>query len=114
MPQLKLIKIANLQPTQEKLNLAIVNHYSSETYQWKLPEIWKNNNIYYIADGHHRIFSKYFQNLNKEIKIPIKLYTKYNLKVSQQAYEYIIDEILSNGEKMIKKRITHISHLKLI
>ena len=113
MSLVKVLSINSLQPTQEKVNRSIVNHYSSQNYLWNLPEVWKINDSFYIADGHHRIFSKYIQTLNHKIKIPVRYHSSKNTLVSKQAYEFLIEELLKNAKEIQKKGIFHIKDLVL-
>jgi len=106
-PEIRLLKILNLQVTQPDLERKRLEFLAEKTCQ-NLPEVWKLNNKNIIADGHHRI--KNAVNSGKE-KIKVNYHCQKNTKIRKEAYLYLTEEIEQRAQSCQQKGIYNISDM---
>jgi len=110
MSNLKIIELNKLKPIQNTVLAHRLDYYNLlDTIP--PPEVWKINDLFYIGDGHHRIFNFYQRNNSK---IRVLVHSKTNWAFSTLEYQSIAQEILNQAKKVQKENIFFINQLKVI
>ena len=107
---IRLLDIADLQPTQTKVVLPIIADLNNSLDQHKeKAEVWMINGQAYIADGHHKIFDGYLKLFKK---IPALYYSPKTCNLGPGAYQYLIERILRRGQRVKKAGILHVKDMQ--
>ncbi len=110
MPRIKQIPLNNLIPIETELHRETLKHHHN-LKKHSVPEIFQINGLTYIADGHHRIFNSFLENISV---ITAKYFSPENCRKDMSSYNYAKEMILEKRKKAEQNGIHHIRDLKLI